>query len=411
MRRLSALCSPVRIWLTAVRPFAYTASVLTVALGVAMAHHAGYALRWGALALTLLGVVCFHTAANLLNDCFDHRRGLDRQVLPASGAVVRGWITERQAFRAAMLCLALGVLCGVALFAFAGWVVAVLGILGAICALGYTTPRFCFKYAGLGDLAIFIAFGILPVFGTWWVQTRTFAWLPILWSIPLASLAVGILHANNWRDLNTDAERGCRTAAGWLGFDGSRQYYRLLVLSPFALVALYVGLGRMSGANLSPPPLALIVFLALPLALRLARIRPAEDQKTFAMLVGRTAQLHMIFGALCAAAFWISPHLQENGEDKAGLAFGLLAFVVLRGDAFSRTASINAFYWSNSVSPSRTAYFVSSAMLKTFSFCMMLRRWVSTVLTLTKSLAAVSLVEFPSASSCSTSRSRPESRR
>lgn len=305
MKQNEAPLSRGRIWLTAVRPFAYTASVLTVALGAAMTHHAGHALRWGPLALTLLGVVCFHTAANLLNDCFDHRRGLDRQVFPVSGAVVRGWITERQAFRAAMLCLAVGLVCGLVLVAEAGWVVLLLGILGAVCALGYTTPRFCFKYAGLGDLAIFFAFGVLPVFGTWWVQTRTFAWLPILWSIPLVSLTVGILHANNWRDLDTDGGRGCRTVAGWLGVDGSRRYYRLLVLSPFALVALYVGLGQVPTSNLSTPPLALVAFLALPLALRLIRARPAETPETFAMLDGRTAQLHLLFGLLCTAAFWI----------------------------------------------------------------------------------------------------------
>ncbi len=300
--------SNLRIWLTAVRPFAYTASVLTVVLGAAMAYHAGYSLRWGALALTLLGVVCFHTAANLLNDCFDHRRGLDRQVFPVSGAVVRGWIAERQAFRAAMLCLAIGLLCGFALVAFAGWVVLLLGILGAVCALGYTTPHFCFKYTGLGDLAVFMAFGVLPVFGTWWVQSRTFSWLPILWSLPLVSLTVGILHANNWRDLETDGGRGCRTVAGWLGCDGSRRYYRLLVLAPFALVALYVGLGRVARLNLPTPPLALIAFLALPLALRLARIRPAENPGAFAMLDGRTAQLHMLFGILCSATFLIGRH-------------------------------------------------------------------------------------------------------
>ncbi len=301
--------SNVRIWLTAVRPFAYTASVLTVVLGAAMAYHAGFTPRWGALALTLLGVVCFHTAANLLNDCFDHRRGLDRQVFPVSGAVVRGWITERQAFRAAMLCLAIGVMCGVALVAFAGWVVLLLGILGAVCALGYTTPRFCFKYAGLGDVAIFFAFGVLPVFGTWWVQTRTFSWLPILWSIPLVSLTVGILHANNWRDLATDGDQGCRTVAGWLGFDGSRRYYRLLVLLPFALVVLYVGLGRIPRLRLPTPTLALIALLALPLALQLARTRRAEDPGAFAMLDGKTAQLHMLFGILVTLAFWIGRYV------------------------------------------------------------------------------------------------------
>jgi 1,4-dihydroxy-2-naphthoate polyprenyltransferase len=301
--------STLRIWLTAVRPFAYTASILSVALGAAMAHAAGYSIHWARLAVTLLGVVCFHTAANLLNDCFDHQRGLDRQVFPVSGAIVRGWITERQAFRAAMLCLVSGILCGFLLVAATGWVVLLLGILGAICAVGYTTPRFCFKYAGLGDAAIFLTFGVLPVFGTWWVQTQNFAWLPILWSIPLVSLTVGILHANNWRDIESDLRQGCRTVASLLGRDGSRRYYRVLVLAPFALVALYAGLGLVPTLNLPTPSAVLISFLALPLALRLTRITPRRDAQTFAMLDAQTAQLHLLFGVICSTAFWLSRHL------------------------------------------------------------------------------------------------------
>ena len=299
----------MRVWLTAVRPFAYTASVLTVALGAAMAHYSGCPLQWGALALTLVGVVCFHTAANLLNDCFDHRRGLDRQVLPVSGAVVRGWISERQAFRAAMLCLAIGILCGLALVAIAGWVVLLLGLIGATCALGYTTPRFCFKYAGLGDLAVFLAFGVLPVFGTWWVQTRNFAWLPLLWSVPLVLPTVGILHGNNWRDIENDGRHDCNTVAGRLGSAGSWRYYQFQVLGPFVLVAVLVILGQIPRLALPTPPHTLIAFLALPLALKLARIRPETDPQTFAMLDGKTAQLHLLFGTLVTLAFGIGRHL------------------------------------------------------------------------------------------------------
>ncbi len=298
--------SPLRVWLTAVRPFAYTASVLTVALGAAMAFHNGHPVQWAALALTLIGVVCFHTAANLLNDCFDHRRGLDTEVLPMSGAVVRGWLSELQVFRGAMLCLAVGILCGLVLIVIAGWVVLLLGIAGAVCALGYTTPRFCFKYAGLGDLAIFLAFGVLPVFGTWWVQTRTFSWLPLLWSVPLVLPTVGILHGNNWRDIENDGTLGCKTVAGYLGSAGSRVYYQLQVLCPFVLVAVLAALGQIPSLALPTPPHTLIAVLALPLAIKLTRIRPETDPQAFAMLDGKTAQLHLLFGGLVTLAFIVA---------------------------------------------------------------------------------------------------------
>jgi 1,4-dihydroxy-2-naphthoate octaprenyltransferase len=175
-------------------------------------------------------MVSLHSAANLLNDCYDHRRGLDTQVFPTSGGVVRGLLSERQAQRAAFVCIAVGALCGLGLVRMAGPVVLLLGAMGVALALGYTTARICFKYAGLGDLAVFLAFGMLPVFGTYWVQAQQFSWQPIIWSVPLVLVTVGILQANNWRDIESDRAKGCRTIAGMLSEDGSRVYHRSLVL-------------------------------------------------------------------------------------------------------------------------------------------------------------------------------------
>jgi len=124
------------VWLTAVRPFAYPASIVPVILGLSLAHCMGYAIQWWPFALTLIGVVSFHTAANLLNDCYDHRRGIDTEIVPTSGAVVRGWLTEGQAFRGAMVCLAIGAACGFVLVCYAGWVVLLLGLVGAVTARG-----------------------------------------------------------------------------------------------------------------------------------------------------------------------------------------------------------------------------------------------------------------------------------
>lgn len=304
--------SRLKVWLTAVRPFAYSASALAVVLGMALARYSGYPIRWGAFAVTLLGVICFHTAANLLNDCFDHRRGLDTQVVPTSGAVVRGWISEAQAFRAGIVLLAAGTGCGLFLTWQAGWVVLLLGGLGCLFAVGYTTPRWCFKYIGLGDLTIFFSFGILVVFGAFWVQARHFHWLPVLWSVPPVLLTVGILHANNWRDIESDPSKGCRTVANVLGSRGSEAYYRILVLGPFVLVAGYLLLDLFPGLGLHTPPATLAAFLALPLAVRLSRVRRHGTPEQFAMLDGSTAQLHLAFTVLCSAAFLISRHLPST---------------------------------------------------------------------------------------------------
>jgi len=288
-----------------VRPFAYTASVLAVLLGAAVATHAGYPVRWALLVLTLVGVVCVHTAANLLNDCFDHRRGLDTEVLPTSGAIVRGWLTEGEVFRGAMFFLGAGIACGFVLAWITGWMVLLLGAVGTVIAFGYTTARFCFKYNGLGDAAIFSAFGILPVFGTYWVQTETFSWQPIFWSVPLCSYTVAILHANNWRDIERDRGADCLTPAVMLGNRGSAIYYRGLILGPYLLVVAAILLTHGMGWADPAPVTTAIALLSLPLALRLASVRPEPGSLPFAMLDGKTAQLHTAFGVLLAVGFFI----------------------------------------------------------------------------------------------------------
>jgi len=295
--------STFKVWLTAVRPFAYTASVLPVLLGTALARYEGFPVFWGRFALALFGVVCFHTAANLLNDCFDYRRGIDREVHPASGAVVRGWLTPGQVYRAAILSLAAGTVTGILLVWLAGWMVLLAGLLGVALVLGYTRSGFCLKYAGWGDLAVFASFGILPVFGAWWVQTQTFSWQPVLWSLPMVSYTVAILHANNWRDIRRDSQQDCRTPAVRLGGYASKIYYQLLVIGPFAVMAAYLIAARCTGWPLQAPLTVLLTLLALPLSLRLAMGDWPLQPEGFAMLDAKTSQLHLLFSGLLTVGF------------------------------------------------------------------------------------------------------------
>jgi 1,4-dihydroxy-2-naphthoate octaprenyltransferase len=300
----------LRTWLIAVRPFAYPASALAVLLGLALSTYLEFPFQWALAGVTMLGVLCFHTAANLLNDCYDHKRGVDASVNPGSGAIVRGLLTERQVFRGAMLFLAVGIACGLYLLSQAGWVVLLLGVIGAFFALTYTRAGLCLKYVRLGDAAIFVSFGVLPVFGTFYVQARVFDWRPILWSVPLALLTVGILHANNWRDIQTDPSKGCRTVASLLGDRGSAVYYRVLVLGPFALTLLAFLAGLLPDAGRLAPATVFISFLALPPAVGLIRRtrdkHSEQGRQTFASLDAQTAKLQLLFGSLLAAGFFLA---------------------------------------------------------------------------------------------------------
>ncbi len=305
--------SKLKIWITAVRPFAYTASVSAVVLGLALSHYAGFDINWLHFIITLVGVVSIHTAANLLNDVYDFKNGVDTVVLPVSGAVVRGWLTPEQVKRAAIMFLAIGFAIGLYLVFTIGWMILAISLIGIVLTLLYTTPGFSLKSAALGDLSFFFLYGILPVFGTFWVQTQTFSILPILWSIPLVLYTVGILHSNNWHDIETDTEKGCVTVASKLGHKGSSKYYKMLMLAPFILVCLYVVIGLIPGLDIMTPSplLALIVFLAFPTALKLAKFKKEDDMQKFMMLDGITAQMQMKFGILLTIGLFVSPYITE----------------------------------------------------------------------------------------------------
>lgn len=297
--------SPLKIWITAVRPFAYPASITPVLLGVALSNWACFPVQWMYFAITLIGVVCFHTGANLLNDCYDYERGLDTEILSTSGALVRGWITKGQILTVAAIFLFIGMICGLVLVYYAGRMVLWIGIAGTLISLGYTNPVFSLKYHGMGDIAIFVAFGLLPVFGAWWVQTQSFSWAPVLWSLPISCFTVGILHANNWRDIEMDIARNCRTLASRLGDRGSSVYYRMLMVMPYILVLIYVALGIVMGAPVRFVGV-LAVFIALPISLKLIRTSYERDNADFPFLDAKTAQVQMLFGLILVIVFaWL----------------------------------------------------------------------------------------------------------
>ena len=296
--------SPLKKWLIAGRPWSFPASTMPVIFGTALGVVAGGApfspLRF---LWALATMVALHAAANILSDVYDFRRGLDVDVTPVSGAVVRGWLTDRQALRGATLLFALGSLSGLLVAAGTGPALLAVGAAGVAVGLGYTL----LKSRALGDLAVFLDFGLLGAAGAWIVQTRAFSWLPILWTVPMALLVIAILHANNWRDSVSDGQRRVHTVAGLLGDRGSLAYYGFLVFGPFVIDLALMAVPRLVPGRLRPLPWTfLLVLLALPSALRLwgravRRFAPRRPLD-FVILDGATARHNLIFGLLSTAA-------------------------------------------------------------------------------------------------------------
>lgn len=302
--RVPTAPSTLKKWLVAARPWALPASTMPVVFGTALAVVVGRArfspLRslWALATMTVL-----HSAANMLSDVFDDRRGLDRGVTPVSGAIVRGWLTGRQVGRGAAALFLLGSASGLLIALAVGRSLLVVGAIGVAVGLFYSV----LKARALGDLAVFLDFGLLGAAGAWIVQTGAFSWLPVVWTVPMALLVSAILHANNWRDIASDRARRVTTVAGLLGDRGSLAYYGFLIFGPFVIDAVLIALPRAVGGPLRPMPAAfLLVALALPSALRLwaraARRAAPRRPLDFVVLDGATAGHNLVFGLLSTAA-------------------------------------------------------------------------------------------------------------
>ena len=291
------------LWI-ALRPFSFPASIIPVLLGAVTAVQFGGAdLSCPNLLFSLIAMVLLQGASNVLNDIYDYRKGLDTEVLPVSGAVVRGLLTPRQAGRYAAALFGISILIGLYLALATSMAVLWIGLFGVAVGVLYSATAVGLKYRGFGDLSVFLNFGILGSLGSWTVQTGYPSWLPVLWSIPISLLVVAILHANNWRDASGDTGKGYRTVASMLGDSASELYYGLLIFAPYALVVFFAEVQVNSFPKL--PSTVLITFASLPLALRLMRrarqrrepVRPMD----FVALDGATAQLNLLFGILSVA--------------------------------------------------------------------------------------------------------------
>lgn len=302
MNEKSSAPGALKTWLTGCRPWSWPASIVPVLFGTALAVYAGHPFHPLGFAGALLAMVALHSGANLFSDAQDLERGLDKlgEICPVTGAVARGWLTPLQARRGALALFAAGSLLGLLLAREAGRDLLFIGLAGVAVGAFYSQ----LKYRAFGDLAVLLNFGPLATAGAWTVQTGSFSPVPAFWAVPAGLIVIAILHANNWRDMDSDRAGGIRTMAGLLGDSGSLAYYRLLLLVPFLYTAAGLALAR-AGFGPRLPWSLLLVFLALPLAL--SRIRRAELRRApaapldFVTLDGGTAQLNLAFGLLATA--------------------------------------------------------------------------------------------------------------
>jgi len=275
-----------RVLWQAVRPFSFTVTLFSVLAGTLLAPQVDPLL----LLATLVGALLAHAGVNVLSDNLDYRKGADTwRVLGSSRVLVDGLMGVRAHFWWGVLLLALAAGVGLALALLRTPLILWVGLAGGLIGLFYTAPPLGLKYRGLGDLAVFLAFGPLMALGAYLVQTGAMDWRPVWVAVPLGLLTTAVLHGNNFRDISEDIRAGYRTLAGWLGGHASALYYLALVAGAYLSVVVMVAVGVL------PWP-ALLVFLSAYQAWKNVRVAFRPQRVAFTYLDLLTALLHFQFG-------------------------------------------------------------------------------------------------------------------
>jgi 1,4-dihydroxy-2-naphthoate octaprenyltransferase len=293
--------SGLRIWIMASRPRTLPAAVAPVLVGTGLAIQDGEFDAF-AFIFALLGALFIQVGTNLSNDYSDARRGADTEDrLGPVRVTAGGLVPPRQVLVATYVSFGLAVLCGVYLIVVAGWVLLAIGAASILAGVLYTGGPRPYGYEGLGELFVFLFFGIVAVTGSYYVQTQDLPWEAFALAVPVGLIASGILVVNNVRDLETDRRAGKRTLAVRLG----RARTRVLYVAMLALAYLAALVPWIAGALSAWLALS---WLSLPLAVRAVKIvRARVDGPSLNAALAATGMLQLVFCVLLSAGIVASP--------------------------------------------------------------------------------------------------------
>lgn len=284
----------VRIWLMAARPRTLPAAVAPVVVGTALACQMG-TFHVLVFAAALIGAVFIQVGTNLSNDYSDARRGADTEDrLGPVRVTAGGLVPPRQVLIATYVSFGVAVLVGAYLIAVAGPELLLIGAASILAGVLYTGGPRPYGYEGLGELFVFLFFGVVAVTGSYFVQVQRLPWEAFALAVPVGLLAAAILLVNNIRDRETDRRAGKRTLAVRLGPRGGRALYAYALLAAFVTAPLPWLLGSLSAWLLLP-------WLTLPLAVGVMRtVASRSDGPSLNAALARTGLLQLAFCVLLA---------------------------------------------------------------------------------------------------------------
>lgn len=292
--------SRIKPWIDVTRPKTLPAAAAPVLVGSAMAWSDGGFRLLPSLA-AFLGALLLQIAVNLANDYFDHIHGIDTEErLGPKRASATGAISLKNMKIAIAVTILLAALDGLYLAFIGGVPIIVIGVLSILSLLAYSGGPYPLASHGLGDIFVFVFFGLIAVCGTYYVQTLTVTWSALWSSLPSAMQITAILVVNNYRDRQTDEKAGKRTLAVRMGAEATRVEYYLMVLLPYLVPFYFLVTGKANWLILLP-------LLSLPMTLPLIRQIGGEYQgRELNKTLGGTAKLSLVFSLFFATGLVFS---------------------------------------------------------------------------------------------------------
>jgi 1,4-dihydroxy-2-naphthoate polyprenyltransferase len=290
----------IRIWVMAARLRTLPAAIAPVLVGTSLAGfvHVFHPLRFVA---ALLGAIFIQVGTNLSNDYSDARRGADTEDrLGPVRVTAGGLLPPRRVLVATYVSFGLAVLAGAYLIAVAGWALLLIGVASILAGVLYTGGPRPYGYEGLGEVFVFLFFGIVAVAGSFFVQLKHVNWEAFALAVPVGLLAAAILVVNNVRDIDTDRRAGKRTLAVRLGRARARALFAAVVYGAYPLAQITWIFGPLE-------PWLLLCVLTLPIAAGLVRtVRNHTDGPSLNQALAKTGMLQLSFCVLLSAGLLLS---------------------------------------------------------------------------------------------------------
>jgi len=278
-------------WVLGARPRTLPAAIAPVVVASALA---GPDFNWFRAALALKVGVWLQIGVNFANDYSDGVKGTDANRIGPTRLVASGLASAKSVKMAAYLSFLIASIAGVWLALLTSPILIAIGILAIAAAWGYTGGKNPYGYNGLGELSVFIFFGLVATVGTYYAQTEKITVLSFIVAIPMGALACAILAVNNIRDRAQDELVGKRTVAVRLGDARARRaFVALLVLAHTAAIATFI-------------PTAMLTLLAAPLTFSISKVvLSGASGRDLIPVLGRTGKLQLLFASLFAIALAI----------------------------------------------------------------------------------------------------------